>query len=130
MARLEKLLFAWLVAVLLGVTATAGYAVVEHVTRCARFEFSADEWRDHPGHRDEIAGRLIECHSLKGLTAAGVRARLGKPMDRDSTRTGAPVWSYGAGTYEDFVFGGSRFLDVEFTHRHVVRRVRLSYLSD
>src|SRR3954453_17140425 len=130
MGRVEKVLFAWLVAMLVGVSATAGYVVVEHVTRCDRFHFSATEWRHPHGHRDEIADRLIECHRLEGLDAAKVRALLGKPMDRDSTRAGTAVWSYGAGTYEDFVFGGSRFLDVEFTQRHVVRRVRLRYLSD
>jgi|tagenome__1003787_1003787.scaffolds.fasta_scaffold20748678_2 hypothetical protein len=132
MGRVEKVLFAWLVAMLVGVTATAGYVVVEHVTRCDRFHFRASEWRHPHGHRGAIADRLIECHNLKGLQAATVRERLGKPMSRSrpSKRTGTVVWSYDAGTYEGFFFGGSRFLDVEFTPGHVVRRVRLSYLSD
>lgn len=130
MGRVEKLLFAWLVAMLVGVTATAGYVVVEHVTRCDRFHLSAAEWRHPHGRRGELAERLIECHRLNGLTAGEVRERLGKPEDRDNARPGAVVWSYAAGTYEDFVFGGSRYLDVQFNDRHVVRRVTMRSLAD
>src|SRR3954454_19113651 len=132
MGRVEKLLFAWLVAMLAGVTATGGYVVVEHVTRCDRFQFDAAEWRHPHGHRGEIAERLIECHRLRGLDAAEVRSRLGKPMERSRLRNrpGAAVWSYDAGSYEGFFFGGSRILDVEFTPAHVVCRVRLNDVSD
>jgi hypothetical protein len=131
MGRLEKVLFAWLVAMLVGVAATAGYVVVEHATRCDRFHFSAAEWRHPHGHRDRIADRLIDCHRLEGLDAAAVRERLGTPRDRWRLRKRpGTVWGYDAGTYEGFIFGGSRTLEVEFTPGRVVRRVGMSYLSD
>jgi hypothetical protein len=126
MDRVEKILFAWLVAMLVGVTATGAYVVIEHKTRCSRFEFSADEWR---GARKKTAQRLVECHRLDGWSRDEVLARLGKPQERTKLKHGVRL-SYHVGYYEDFVFGGSLILDVDLSARHVVRRARISSFSD
>ena len=114
MGRVEKLLFAWLVAMLVGVTATGAYVVVEHVTRCDRFDFSATDWARHAG-RNETAHRLVECHRLDGLAADDLRAQLGKPRERVAFkhRPGTSAWTYSAGRGDGFIFPAYDSLWVE-----------------
>src|SRR3954447_25675752 len=128
MGRVEKVLFAWLVAMLVGVTATAGYVVVERVTRCGRFGFDATAWRAHHG-RGETAQRLVECHRLEGLRADEVRARLGKPSNRRN-RHGREAWSYDAGSRSGFMFPTAQTLELELSDKHVVRRVDVVTADD
>jgi hypothetical protein len=132
MGRVEKILFALLVAMLVGVAATGAYVLVEHATRCSRFEFSAAEWRDPHAHRNEIANSLVRCHRLDGLDADELTARLGKPRERFHFRRHPDrvVWSYDAGTHEGFMFPRSQTLEVEVsTKHHAVRRARIESLS-
>jgi hypothetical protein len=128
MSRVEKVLFAWLVAMLVGVTATAGYVVVERTTRCARFDFDATAWHAHHG-RDEAAQRLVECHRLEGLRADELRARLGKPSRRRDRHAGVAL-IYDAGTRAGFMFPSAETLEVELSDKHVVRRVYLVTADD
>jgi putative component of membrane protein insertase Oxa1/YidC/SpoIIIJ protein YidD len=130
MGRTEKILFAWLVAMLVGVTATGAYVVVEHVTRCSRFEFSAAEWRGDHADRNETAHRLVECHRLQGLGADEVTARLGKPEERSKGQRGAVTLSYDADIHEGFMFPVAETLEVDLSAGHVVRRAWIEQLSD
>lgn len=129
MGRVEKILFAWLVAMLVGVTATGAYVVVEHATRCSRFTFSAADWRAPHADRGKIAHRLVECHRLDGLSGDEVLARLGKPQDRSRFKRRLTL-GYNAGSYEGFIFGGTEMLEVELSARHLVRRVWIDQIND
>lgn len=130
MDRVEKILFAWLVAMLVGVAAAAGYVVIDHATRCSRFHFDGAKWRSHPqADRTEAAERLLECHRLDGLSRAEVLARLGKPQSRFTFKH-RRFLSYDIGT-GDGLFGAAFFtLDVELSARHVVRRASIESAND
>ena len=126
MGRVEKVLFGWLVAMLVAVVAVVGYVLIEHATRCSRFHFSATEWRDPHAHRNEMANRLVQCHRLEGLRSAEVLAKLGRPNERYHLRPHGPVyWSYDAGSDKGFVFETFQSLDVEILSTGTVRGARI-----
>jgi hypothetical protein len=125
MGRVEKILFAWLVAMLVGVTAAAAYVLIDHATRCSRFEFSAAEWRDPHAHRNKIANRLVQCHRLDGLDAQELKTRLGEPRERYRWKGGV-TWSYDAGTRTGFVFESYQTLEVDvLKETQIVKRARI-----
>jgi hypothetical protein len=125
MGRVEKILFAWLVAMLAGVTAVGAYVVVDHVTRCDRFHFHAAEWRDPKAHRNEMANRLVQCHRLDGLRDVDLRAQLGKPQEKFHYPSGTVGWSYPAGTHSGFMFPRSQMLQVDVAANGLVKRARV-----
>jgi hypothetical protein len=125
MGRLEKVCFGLLVTYLVGIAATIGYVLVEHATRCGRFDFHAADWRAGTGHRNETANRLVECHRLEGLRADELRARLGRPQERGSRKRGQPTsWTYDAGLREGYYFT-VQMLEVDLNARGEVARARM-----
>jgi hypothetical protein len=125
MGRVEKILFGWLVAILVGVTAVGAYVIVDRSTRCDRFHFHANEWRDPKAHRNEMANRLVQCHRLDSLRADEVRARLGQPREKFHYPSGTVGWSYDAGTHEGFMFPAFQTLQVDIAANGVVRRAHI-----
>jgi hypothetical protein len=132
MRRVEKLLFGWLVAFLVGVTGLIAYVLIEHATRCSRFEFRASEWRDKNADRNEIAHRLVECHRLNGLDDGDVLAQLGKPQEMFEVKRhpGVVRLSYDAGSRETYAFPTAETLDVVLSPAHRVQRARISGQGD
>jgi len=129
MRRVEKLLFVWLVAMLVGVSAVGAYVVVRHVTRCDRFHFHAADWRHPKGHRNEIADRLVQCHQLEGLRSDELRAQLGPPQAKVKRHPGTVRWSYGAGWGVGFPFLTYRTLEVDISARGEVVGARITESS-
>jgi hypothetical protein len=125
MGRVEKVFFGLLVAYLVGIAATIGYVLVEHATRCGRFDFHAADWRAGAGHRNETANRLVECHRLEGLRADQLRARLGRPEERGSRKRGQSTsWTYDAGLREGYSLT-AQTLEVDLNARGRVARARM-----
>jgi hypothetical protein len=132
MNRVEKVLFGWLVLMLVGVAGAAAFVVVRHATRCDRFHLSPAAWRDPRAHRNHMANRLVECHRLDGLSDEELLAQLGRPAERFRYRRGSAVtWMYHAGSHKSFMFPTPQELEVDVSARGVVRRARIrSYGSD
>jgi hypothetical protein len=130
MGRVEKILLASLVAILVTFTVAAGSLVVERATRCARFHFQASDWAQNSGARNETANRLAQCHRLDGLSAETVRARLGHPDQRfRRPHHGNRVWSYEAGPADTLVLPGvGQTLDIEYASDGRVRRATIEDL--
>jgi hypothetical protein len=125
MGRVEKLLFAWLVAMLLATSATAAYVVAERVTRCSPVGVDAVGWRIPHAHRNELAHRLVQCHALDGLTRGELQARLGRPTARH-----ARAWTYDSGVQPSFMFPTPQTLEVELSKDNVVRRASIQSADD
>jgi hypothetical protein len=125
MGRVEKILFACLVAMLAGVTAVGAYVVVDRATRCGRFHFHATEWRDPRGHRNEMANRLVQCHRLVGVREDELHAQLGKPLERSRERDGTVTWTYDAGADEGLIFLTNQTLLIDVSRQGVVSRARI-----
>src|SRR4051794_20151967 len=102
MSRVEKSLVGLLALILAGVTAAATYAVIGQTTRGC--DASIDGWRAPHAHRNEIAHRLVECHSLDGLQKDSLLVELGRPRERSAVegRPGVEVWRYAAGSEPGF----------------------------
>jgi hypothetical protein len=97
MERVEKILFGFLVTILVGVAAGSAVVVARHVTRCDRFHVGPSWRHGSPGERNRDAERIVDCGSVDGLARAEVRRRLGPPLDRDRHRSRNRPWHYDAG---------------------------------
>jgi hypothetical protein len=121
MRRVEKVLFGFVVVVLVGTAAATAFVVVRHVTRCDRFHFDAVRWQaggraGDANKRKRTANHLIECRRLEGLSAARVRSLLGEPDHRSA----GGLWSYEVGTDEGWIFPTRFSLELELDRtRHV-----------
>jgi hypothetical protein len=120
MGRVEKIFFGLLVVWLVGVAGSAAYVLIDHATRCDRFDFHAADWRVGTSQRNDTANQLVQCHRLEGLRAAELRGRLGPPQER----SGSTSWTYDAGPREGgfFVY---QTLEVHFSERGMVSRARM-----